>query len=230
MGLVAPMTALIAASVPAVLGLLGGDPVGPVLAAGMVIALGSVVVISSPERGADPTSGAGADPAGGAAPDPAAGAGSDATAARTLATDWLLVIASGLGFAAFFLCVDRAHDEGSGTYFALLGVRVASSSVAILGAVLLVGSGRAQRPRASRALLPFATLTALGDTGGNVFYILANAAGTLSTTVVLASLYPVSTALLARAVLGERLSRRRQLGVLLAVAGVVLISAGSLGL
>jgi drug/metabolite transporter (DMT)-like permease len=210
----------------------------------MIIALGAVVVISSPDRDLDRTAGAERHPTTRTERHPTtrterhptgleagrtAGAEAGQATGRALATDWLLVIVSGLGFAAFFLCVDRAHDEGSGTYFALLGVRLASSSLAILGAVVLVASGRADRPRATGALLPFATLTALGDTGGNVFYILANAAGTLSTTVVLASLYPVSTALLARAVLGERLSRRRQLGVLLAVAGVVLISAGSLG-
>ncbi len=46
--------------------------------------------------------------------------------------------------------------------------------------------------------------------------------------VVLSSLYPVVTALLARAVLHERLGPVRLLGVGLAVAGVMLIGVGSL--
>jgi drug/metabolite transporter (DMT)-like permease len=72
-------------------------------------------------------------------------------------------------------------------------------------------------------------LTGLGDTGGNLFYIIATSVGTLSVTVVLASLYPVSTALWARVVLRERLTRPQLAGVALAVLGALLISAGSLG-
>ena len=45
--------------------------------------------------------------------------------------------------------------------------------------------------------------------------------------VVLSSLYPVMTALLARTFLGERLTRTALVGVGLAIAGVVLIGIGS---
>jgi drug/metabolite transporter (DMT)-like permease len=43
---------------------------------------------------------------------------------------------------------------------------------------------------------------------------------------VLASLYPVTTIMLARVLLGERIARAQQLGVASALAGVGLITAG----
>ncbi len=72
-------------------------------------------------------------------------------------------------------------------------------------------------------------LVAIGflDTGGNVLFAAASSShGLLSVVSVLASLYPVVTVLLARIVLGERVQRTQDLGVAVALAGVVLITAG----
>jgi drug/metabolite transporter (DMT)-like permease len=69
-------------------------------------------------------------------------------------------------------------------------------------------------------------LASVGDLTGTVAYLAATVVGTLSVTVVLVSLFPVSTALLARVVLHERLSRVRVAGVALAVAGAALIGVG----
>lgn len=69
-------------------------------------------------------------------------------------------------------------------------------------------------------------LIGLLDTGGNVFFAAASTRGLISAVSVLASLYPVVTVLLARALLKERTAPSQQLGVVLTVAGVVLISAG----
>jgi drug/metabolite transporter (DMT)-like permease len=70
-------------------------------------------------------------------------------------------------------------------------------------------------------------LVAIGflDTGGNALFAAASH-GLLSVVSVLASLYPVVTVLLARSVLGERVERTQDAGVLVALAGVVLITAG----
>ena len=74
-----------------------------------------------------------------------------------------------------------------------------------------------------------AVLAAVGvlDTGGNVFFAAASSThGLLSVVSVLASLYPVVTILLARLALGERVEFSQDVGVVVTLAGVVLISAG----
>ena len=97
-------------------------------------------------------------------------------------------------------------------------------SVALVWTVLLV-----RRTRVHGIRPHLAALVAVGilDTGGNVFYAAASSEhGLLSVVSVLASLYPVVTVLLARVVLGERVQRSQDVGVVAALAGVVLISAG----
>jgi drug/metabolite transporter (DMT)-like permease len=75
----------------------------------------------------------------------------------------------------------------------------------------------------------WAGLVAIGllDTGGNALYAAASSShGLLSVVSVLASLYPVVTVLLARLMLGERVQRTQDAGVLAVLVGVVLITAG----
>jgi drug/metabolite transporter (DMT)-like permease len=81
-------------------------------------------------------------------------------------------------------------------------------------------------PRAKRADLPVLASIGVLDTGGNVFFAAASAKGLVSVVSILASLYPVVTVLLARAVLHERVHRSQELGIALALAGIVLISVG----
>jgi drug/metabolite transporter (DMT)-like permease len=215
MGLVAPLTALIAAVLPASVGLVAGEAAPPILLVGMVVALAAVVVISLPERELVPP------------PDATAAASASTSITGARGQEWLLIALSGLGFACFYLGVDRAHASGGGVWWTLAGVRIAALTAAVLVIVVMFAMHRGPSMRVTRTLLPLTVLAAVGDTGGNLFYILARSAGTLSTTVVLASLYPVSTTVLARVLLGERLSRTRLLGVALAVLGVALIGLGA---
>jgi drug/metabolite transporter (DMT)-like permease len=93
--------------------------------------------------------------------------------------------------------------------------------------VLSLALARGRRPHGLRAHWPGLIAIGFLDTGGNALFAAASSThGLLSVVSVLASLYPVVTVLLARLVLGERVQRTQDAGVLVALAGVVLITAG----
>lgn len=207
MGLVAPLTGLVAAALPALIGIAWGDPLTPLLGVGIVAALAAIVAISLPDRA----------PGGRAMP-------------PLRRADLALIVASGLGFSGFYLGIDRAHAEGLGAVSTLVALRAASLALVLGALVVLRGSGRAAPFRGfPRAVLPIVLLGGLADSGGNLVYIIANAVGTLSTTVVLGSLYPASTAILAAIVLRERLTPARIAGVVLALVAAACIGLGALG-
>jgi drug/metabolite transporter (DMT)-like permease len=76
--------------------------------------------------------------------------------------------------------------------------------------------------------MPVRALVAAGvlDVGGNVLYVVAREQMPIGLAAALVGMYPVVTMLLARAFLGEHLPRLGQLGVGLAVIGILLISLG----
>ena len=71
---------------------------------------------------------------------------------------------------------------------------------------------------------PIAILAGLLDTGGNVLYLAAKQFTRLDVAVVLSSLYPVSTVLLASLLLKQRVSPVQWIGTGLCMAAVVLIT------
>jgi drug/metabolite transporter (DMT)-like permease len=75
-----------------------------------------------------------------------------------------------------------------------------------------------------RSIVPLAALAGALDTAGNVLYTLSSLRGRLDVAAVLASLYPGITILLAAVLLREHTTRTQTLGMLLALAAVVLIS------
>ena len=93
-----------------------------------------------------------------------------------------------------------------------------SSSLALLVVAALV-----VRPALPRDGASLAALGMIGvlDLGANGLYALATQEGLLSVVSVLGSLYPAVTVVLA-----ERVARVQEVGVVLALAGVVAISAG----
>jgi len=133
-------------------------------------------------------------------------------------TGWALLAL--LGFGGYFVLLhDAARHDWLWPSFVF---RV--TSVSLIWLALLA---RRQRVRGVRPHL--AALVAIGvlDTGGNTLFAAASSShGLLSVVSVLASLYPVVTVLLARIALGERVERSQDVGVLMTLVGVVLVSAG----
>ena len=88
---------------------------------------------------------------------------------------------------------------------------------------LVLGRGRSAYVPATSARWPASGSPTPSPTG---CYAYASTDGLLAVISVLGSLYPVATVLLARFVHHERLARVQQVGVAVALAGVVMIGAG----
>lgn len=131
-----------------------------------------------------------------------------------------LAAISALGFGGFYVGMNAAVDDAE-PFWALLTARATAGALLLAALVVL-------RPRlgASPPDLPSLALIGLLDVGANAAFTLGTDTGLLSIVAVLASLYPVATVVLARALLGERLVPIQAAGVAVALAGVALIAGG----
>lgn len=127
-------------------------------------------------------------------------------------------VLAGIGFAGFYLCIRQA-GAGSPLWFASLS---RAGGCAITGMIVLLrGNFREITPSGLR----WAVLTGGIDSLGTILFVLASQAGRLDEAVVISSLYPAVTVLLARLFLKEHFTRWRFIGLLAALAAVPLIAA-----
>ena len=125
---------------------------------------------------------------------------------------------AGVGFAGFYLCIHQA--SGSPVWVAAIS-RVGSFATTAIAVVATRASLTLDRPRAALGMFAgFLDITA------SALFIYASQRGRLDEAVVITSLYPAVTVLLARLVLKERFSRWKFVGLLAALAAVPLIAAG----
>ena len=122
-----------------------------------------------------------------------------------------------MAFGLFFLFL---RDAGtSGVIWPVALSRAAGAVIALACCVLtrtrLLGRGD---------VLGIALASGTVDALANVCYVLATRAGLFGLAVVLTSLYPGVTVLLARIVLGERMRWVQRAGLLLAAAGIILVT------
>jgi len=108
-------------------------------------------------------------------------------------------------------------------WWPLFMVKLAGVLAVLVATAVLLPTGRVPAVRLGLAALLMGCVAGIGDLGGNLFFVLASDEGELAVVIVLTSLYPVVTAILARVYLHERLSPLRLLGVALAIGGVILI-------
>jgi len=125
---------------------------------------------------------------------------------------------AGVGFGFYFIGMHQASTS------AVIWPMVASRSggmILILTFMLVMRHD--WRVKAASAW-PLIVLNAVLDVGGNVFYILAGQAGRMDVAAVISSLYPGATVLLAWIVLKEHINRIQWLGILAALASIVLLT------
>jgi len=200
MGVVAPITAVCAVIIPVLASLVRGVRPGAVVLLGIGLALVAIVLVSQQA--------------------PAAPGGVPAPRSSDLPAGVVHALFSGVAIGVFFLLLAEARPESG--MWPLVGARAAAVPAC---ALVALAEGVSVRQLHARALWT-AAAAGVVDMTANVLYLVASRMGDLPVAVTLASLYPASTVILARLVLGERLHRLQLMGMVCALVAVTLIVAG----
>lgn len=195
MGIVSPITALMAGFVPVITGLLRGDSVSAIGYFGMALAALSVILVSQ-ERKSD-------------------------QAQRISLSTLLICVASGTLIGSYLTVLGLApSNQGIWTstiarWFGFLFV----------GAFFLLRLKAISKDENSQPFpWTLAIVAGIFDASANGIYQIATQKGVLAIVAVLASLYPAATAVLARYVLHERLRVIQNIGVVLALAAAACLT------
>jgi len=128
-----------------------------------------------------------------------------------------LAVLAGIGFGGFYLCLRQAGD-GSAMWIATFS---RSGALVVTAAVVLL-------QRSFRQITPagfvWGTLAGFLDVTGTFMFVRARQTGRLDSAVVLTSLYPAFTVLLARLFLKEHFTRWKAVGMFAALLAIPLIA------
>lgn len=193
---VAPLAAVTGAVIPVGYALARGERPGTIALAGLAIAIAAVAVVSI------------------------APAEQHAAAGAVNATVIGLSIVSGVFFGLFYITLSRISDA-SGLWPVSIERSAASTVLVLLAVAFSRGPLEGIRP-----LLPYVFVVGLLEVAATVPLLVALQRGPIAVASVLASLYPVTTVVLAGVVLRERLSRVQYVAVGFALVAVVLVSSG----
>jgi len=242
MSVVAPVSALVATILPVGVAFAGGERAGPKVYLGALLCLVAIVLVSSaapPETAHQrrPTSSELPAESQDLVTSPTPGLHS-ATATKVLARNpatqltgrlnvrgfHLRAVAygavAGATFGLFFVFLRNAGHTG--TLWPITAARLAGLAVILLAAA--VTRTRPVLSKVSRRLLLAIIGSGVLDASANLLYVIATRSGLFGLAVVLTSLYPGVTVLLARVTLGERLRPTQRFGLVLAGIGVVLVT------
>jgi drug/metabolite transporter (DMT)-like permease len=197
---VAPVAALVSTVLPVGIAIADGERPTSRMVTGGLICLVAILLVSAPPRGRRDRD----DP--------------DARAAGRL-RGLGYGMAAGAGFGLFFLCLKNAGQ--SGVLWPVAISRTAGTLIAV-GIALATKTRPWRREGGGTGVV--ALVSGAVDAAANVCYVLATRAGLFGLAVVITSLYPGMTVLLARWVLGERMRWLQRAGLLLAASGVVLLT------
>lgn len=200
MSVVAPITAVMSAVVPVVVGLADGERPAPIALLGIPLGVFAIALLTQEERS------------------------EIARRPRGLRVHAITALLAGTMFGLFFVALAKTGDH-AGIWPVVAG-RTASTAMFFLVA-LASRSARPARGVAWSGTTP-ALLSGCGalDAVANVLFLVATQHGMLTLVAVLGALYPLPTVLLARAFLGERLGGPQRIGVLIAATAVVLVTLG----
>ncbi|MBW3595028.1 MAG: DMT family transporter [Actinobacteria bacterium] len=203
MSVVAPITGVVAASLPVVFGLAVGERPGAISLTGVVLALASVVLVSStPPRETE----------------------EDVGLVDDIDDSWRrsgvpYAFAAGTGFGLFFVFLDAAGNDTG--VWPLVATRV--SSLVLVGMIALSLRRPVKPPTGTFVLMAVAGIL---DVAANVFYLISTRFGLLSLVAVLTSMYPAVTVLMARVFLKERMVKTQLVGLVLAGIAIGMIVLG----
>jgi uncharacterized membrane protein len=198
MAVVAPTTAVCAVVVPVLASYAMGERIGAVPALGIALGIGAIVLVS--QQSAEPHGEVRSD--------------ADGRLPRGVG----IALISGVAIGFFFLSLAQTRPEAG------MWPIVASRTVSVL--LFSLGAVASRQSIRMPGTLALTVLCGIVDMSANALYLLAVQAGPLSVMVTLSSLYPASTVLLARVLLGEQLNTRQVTGVVCALAAIVLIVSG----
>ncbi|MGY1584026.1 EamA family transporter [Streptomyces sp. MN13] len=199
MGVVSPLGSL-GVAVPIGVGLVLGERPGLVQLAGIAVAVAGVVLAGGPQFKGAPV--------------------------QRQAV--LLTLLAAFGFGAVMALIAEASTTLTGLFLALFVQRVTN---VVAGGTALYVSVRRGSPALPADGFPWRALPALAfvglaDVAANGTYSIAAQHGPVTVAAVLASLYPVVTALAARGFLSERLRVVQAAGAGLALVGTLMLAGG----
>ena len=215
---VAPVAALVSTVLPVGVAIADGERPGPSMVAGGLICLFAIVLVSVPSarRGQDRR---GTEPGRrGVAHDQGDRSGEDQHRAAVRLRALGYGTAAGAGFGLFFLFLKNAGQSG------VLWPVAISRTAGTLVAFAIALATRTRPWQLGRGVMAIALISGAVDAAANVCYVLATRAGLFGLAVVITSLYPGITVLLARLLLGERMRWLQRAGLLMAAVGVVLLT------